>query len=218
MPNISPRPSRFKNGDHICAIYSTRAELADVASEFLVEGIKRNERCWYIAAGDEDSTVREALQRRRVNVEAETRRDALKIFRGTAAYVVHGAFDPEKTVDLFNNAIEEALNEGFTGFRAAADMSWLLSVNDGARLVIAYEAMLRILFASCRVIGLCLYDRTRMPLKVLNGALVTHPIAGINGDFQQSPFYDPAVTTLPDADATSVVAKLAALQRTKRAH
>jgi hypothetical protein len=73
-------------------------------------------------------------------------------------------------------------------------MSWALKCADGAHQVIVYEALLKSLFASCRAIGLCLYDRKRMPLDVINGALCTHPVAGSRGHYGANPFYDPATT------------------------
>lgn len=60
---------------------------------------------------------------------------------------------------------------------------------------------------------LCLYDRQRMQLKVLNGALMSHAIVGgTNWDFAENPFYDVAVTSLRDADDVSVLAKLSRLE------
>jgi hypothetical protein len=112
----------------------------------------------------------------------------------------------------FNAAIEKALNDGFTGFRAAADMSWAMGVKFGARRLIAYEAMLRGVFATTSATGLCLYRRDIMPLKVLNGALLTHPVAGVKGRFQRNPFFRPEVATLPNV-AINVPAKLRSLSR-----
>ena len=43
------------------------------------------------------------------------------------AYVLRGTFDPEATLRSFNDAIEAASTDGFTGFRAAAEMSWALA-------------------------------------------------------------------------------------------
>ena len=78
-----------------------------------------------------------------------------------------------------------------------------------------YEALLQSLFASCRGIGLCLYDRKRMPLDVINGALVTHPIVGSNGHYRSNPFYDSETidtAAVPDAD---VLTRLDQLERTR---
>jgi hypothetical protein len=33
-------------GDHV-AIYASKAELADAAGEFLADGLRKSERCWY---------------------------------------------------------------------------------------------------------------------------------------------------------------------------
>ena len=53
---------------------------------------------------------------------------------------------------------------------------------------------LRSLFSNCRAIGLCLYDGHRIPLKVIDGALATHPIVRSGGDYRTNPLYDPEVS------------------------
>lgn len=54
-------------------------------------------------------------------------------------------------------------------------MTWALNCPDGPYQLIVYEALLKALFFSSRATGLCLYDRQRMPLSVINGASATHP-------------------------------------------
>jgi two-component system, chemotaxis family, sensor kinase Cph1 len=203
----------FERGDHVCALYSTTAELTREVAPFLAEGLRRRERCWYVAAGNETAPVRLALRKMGIDVAAETKRKALKLVSGEGAYVVHGAFNPEATIQIFNDAIEQAYTDGFAGFRAAADMSWALDCEDGAHQVIVYEALLKSLFASCRAIGLCLYDRRRMPLKVIGGALATHPVAGSRGHYCANPFYDQGATSLAAVDDRNVLERLAQLDR-----
>ena len=70
-------------------------------------------------------------------------------------------------------------------------MTWALDCDEGPEKLIVYEALLRSLFATCRVIGLCLYDRTRMPLDVIDGALAAHPVVGSNGRYGSNPLFDP---------------------------
>ena len=103
------------------------------------------------------------------------------------------------------------------GFRAAAEMSWALACEDGGHRVIEYEALLKSLFTSCRAIGLCLYDRTRMPLTVIDGALATHPVAGSPGRYGVNPFYNPATTGLAAVDEHEVLKRLAQLDRSRDA-
>jgi hypothetical protein len=204
---------RIEPGDHICVFYSSEHELADTAADFLAEGLQRGERCWYVPTGTEASLVRTALRRRDVEVAAESQRGALEILATTDAYVVHGDFTPEATMNVFSDAIENALRDGFTGFRAAAEMSWALTVSGGAELLIAYEALLRSLFSTSRATGLCLYDRRRMPLEIVNGALVTHPLVRLGGGYHPNPFYNDAANTLPQAARGTGDGKLGDLDR-----
>ena len=94
-------------------------------------------------------------------------------------------------------------------------MSWALDCEDGANQVIVYEALLKSLFASCRAIGLCLYDRQRMPLAVINGALATHPLTGLDGHYSVNPFYDQQRTHLAAVGDTEVLGRLAQLDRSR---
>ena len=195
-------------GDHVCAIYSSDAELADVVSDFLAEGLRKSERCWYLPAADNPRAVRAALKARHVDPVEAAERGALTILPSNAAYGVRGDFDPEETMVVFSNAIEQALSDGFNGFRAAANMSWALDLEDGPELLITYEALLRSLFSSARATGLCLYDRKRMPLAVIDGALSTHPVIRVGATYSSNAFYDAGVQSLRAADPVAVTEKL----------
>jgi hypothetical protein len=203
----------FKRGDHICAIYSTTEELIREVARFLAEGLRNRERSWYVGSGDEMDSLRDALRKLDIDVAGETQRKALQLISGDAAYIVHGTFNPEATLQIFNDAIEQAYTDGFTGFRAAAEMSWALDCTDGPHQLIVYEALLKSLFANCRAIGLCLYDRTRMPLEVINGALLTHPIVAAHGHYSANQFYDPVTTRPTNIEPADVLGKLARLDR-----
>ena len=66
------------------------------------------------------------LRRLKVDVGVGTARGALKLISASDAYMVHGTFEPEATLQVLNDAIEQAYTDGPTGFRAAAEMSWAL--------------------------------------------------------------------------------------------
>jgi hypothetical protein len=197
---------KLRAGDHICSLSDTGDELVVTVSAFLANGLARNERCWYVPSGCETKAIRAAMERRGIDVGAESRRSALHLLESNDTYV-QGGFDPEQTMRVFSEAIEQALNEGFNGFRAAADMSWALTIGDGTESLIAYEALLRMLFSTSRATGLCLYDRRRMPLPVVNGALMTHPIVEVAGSFERNHRYDPLVKKLSDVDPSSAIPK-----------
>jgi hypothetical protein len=86
------------------------------------------------------------MQRLGVDVEKQSARSALHLLDSKATYTVHGGFDAEETLRVFSEAIEQALTDGFKGFRAAANMSWALEIDNGGATVITYESLLRMLF------------------------------------------------------------------------
>lgn len=195
-------------GDHVCAIYHSDRELAQIVGDFLADGLRNSERCWYLPAADDPGAIRAALQARSIDVTRSIESGALTLLSANAAYGVRGDFDPEETMVVFSNAIEEALADGFNGFRAAANMSWALGLEGGAERLITYEALLRSLFSSARATGLCLYDRNRMPLAVIDGALCTHPVIRVRGTYARNTFYDAGVQSLGAPDPHVVTAKL----------
>jgi hypothetical protein len=202
---------RLNPGDHVCAMFEGDHELAEIVADFLAEGLRKSERCWYLPAAGNPDAVRAALAARHIDTAQAIERGALHMPSSGAAYQVRGDFDPEDTMVVFSHAIEDALSAGFNGFRAAADMSWALDLQGGAERLITYEALLRSLFSSARATGLCLYDRNRMPLDVIDGALATHPVIRLGNTYSRNTFYDPAVQSLGHADGATVRAKLTQL-------
>jgi two-component system, chemotaxis family, sensor kinase Cph1 len=195
-------------GDHICALYADDRQLAEIVGPFLAERRRRGERCWCLPAGNEEALIGRALEREGVRVAQETKRGALAILSSNAAYDVRGDFDPEETMRVFSDAIEQVLTDGFSGFRAAANMSWALNLTNGPERLIEYEALLRSLFSTARATGLCLYDRNRMPLAVIDGALATHPLIRTDKAFKPNPFYDAGVRAVPTSNPAAVHSKL----------
>lgn len=195
-------------GDHVCAIYDGDDQLAHIVGEFLAEGLRKSERCWYLPASDSPEALRAALNTHHIDPTRAAERGALNILSPNAAYSVRGDFDPEETLAIFSNAIEDALADGFNGFRAAANMSWALDLEGGPERLITYEALLRSLFSSARATGLCLYDRSRMPLAVIDGALCTHPVVRVGGGYSPNTFYDSGVRALRAAEPSIVMQKL----------
>jgi len=212
---IAARP--FGLGDHACGIFSSRAQLVRLVSRFLAEGLERYEHCWYVGSRADGVAISSALRRRGVEVDDRVRHGALRIGLPGDVYTLRGDFDPDRTVRVFDDAIQQSRAHGFRGFRVAADMSWALAIPDGAERLIAYEASAKALFATAPVTAFCLYHRRRMPLNVLNGAMVTHPVTfAARGDAMSNPFYDRHVDTLPPDHDADVMPKLQMLTRMVR--
>jgi hypothetical protein len=183
----------FKQGDHVCAFYDTEEEQLAVATEYVADGLRRGERCLYVA----DSLAAIGRFCGRLDAIGIDSRDAidrgaLHLKTKNHAHLVDGHFDSERMLRLLSEAVEEALNDGFIGLRTCGDMSWLLDQAPGSSQVVEYEALLTQFFQNVRAVGMCQYDRTRLPVGLLDHALSTHPTAVVDRAHKHNPFFMPA--------------------------
>lgn len=117
---------------------------------------------------------------------------------------------------VFRDGLMQARLNGFRGLRVVTDVSWALAIEDGINRLIAYEAHARAAFAAGPLMGLCLYQRRRLPSPALSGALLTHPLTvAAHGEASANLFYDAAATAPPTALDRDNHLKTA---RTDRAH
>lgn len=182
----------FSHGNHICAVYETADEQLATAVEYVAEGLGRNERCLYVADAQTDlDQFRAALSRGGVDVAAEERRGALELRTTDSAHLVEGRFDCERMLGMLNDAVEASLDAGFGGLRTCGDMSWLLRGAPGSDQVVEYEAMLSQFFANVRALGMCQYDRSRLPAATIDMALATHPSVVAHGRHRANARYRP---------------------------
>jgi hypothetical protein len=207
----------FDVGDHACAIYSSRAQLVRLASRFLAEGLERYEHCWYVGTRVDGLAIRSALRRRGVDADSQIRHGALRLVLPGDVYVVQDEFHPERTVRVLGDAVAQSQLDGFRGFRVVADMSWAATVRNSADRLVAYEASVRSMFTTGRLTALCLYHRRRLPLSVLNGALVTHPLtSAARGEAMLNPFYDREAVEAPLVADAAIGSRLLTLVRLVR--
>ena len=187
---------QFKQGEHVCAVYQSAVERDALVALYLAEGIGCGEQCLYGALTAADaSAARAQLRRRGVDVAAAEQRGALVMLTSESTHLVGGHFDSERMLRMLNDATEAALESGFSGFRACGDMTWLADEPPGSEQVFAYEAFLSSMFERQCALGLCLYDRRRLPSSVLDYALATHPAARVEAGTVVNPFYQPVLSS-----------------------
>jgi len=70
-------------------------------------------------------------------------------------------------------------------------MTWLLDEAPGSHEIVEYEALLNHFYSSNRALGLCQYNRNRLPAKVLDTCLATHRHIRVEGPMiLENPFYE----------------------------
>ncbi len=184
--------AKLKLGTHICLIYETSAEQIAAVVPFLKEGLARHERCLYVADDGTVEAIASALVAAGVDVGHERKRDALWMLTKQDTYLRDGKFDPVTMIEFWRSAQTQALTDGFSGLRVAAEMTWALGQERVFDRLVEYEALLNDFLANSRSVFLCQYDRSRFDSSVIHDVLHTHPIAVIGDLVCPNPFYEPA--------------------------
>lgn len=179
---------------------SSRSLLAYVA-----DGLAHAERCYYVGQSLQAlARFRESLAREGVDVADAVKSGALIQATHHQAHLVDGRFDCERMLQLLNDAVEAALNDGFIGLRTCGDMSWLLDEPDGSEQVVEYEMLLNQFFHTVRAMGMCQYDARRLPPDLVDQALCAHSSVAIEGRHVANPHYSPSVVVARRAAASAV--------------
>jgi hypothetical protein len=205
----------FRQGEHICAVFETEEQHLAIAAEYVADGLLSGEQVLYVCQSDAAvQRFHAALREIGINIEAMRKRGALIESTHANAHLAGNRFDCERMLTLLNEAVEAALNGGFTGLRACGDMSWLLAEPEGAEQVVEYEALLNQFFQGVRGCGMCLYDRRRLHARLVDHALATHSSVIIDGHHRSNPFYRPsAITAERTAKPEDLNWKLATLRQ-----
>jgi len=207
--------NEFSQGGHICALYETEDEQLAVAAAYVAEGFRKGERCFYVArSAPALSRFRSALKRCGVDPQKMAASGAFLEATNAEAHLAEGRFDSERMLRLLNDAVESALDAGFQGLRTCGDMSWLLDQADGSERVVEYEALLNQFFRGTRALGMCLYNRARLPAGLIDHAIATHSSVCIDRRHRSNPFYElPAVAMKRAAQPEKVSWKIGELRR-----
>jgi hypothetical protein len=89
----------------------------------------------------------------------------------------------------------------------------------GSEEVAEYEALLNHFYQNNRALGLCQYNRRRLPAAILDHGIATHPTVRIGGGMLlTNPFYElPEIAQSRKPDPANAKAKLALLTPASRA-
>ena len=217
LPSVTPRVA-YQQGDHVCTLYSSQEEQLTAAIQYIRDGLARGERCVYVCCDQERDDFRAALRAAGLEVTAEEARGAVILLTKADGHLQGGSFDPSRIMEMLNTAVQDALNSGFTGLCSAGDMTWLLDEAPGSEKLLEYEMQLNDFYSNNRALGLCQYNRNKLPAATLVDCLATHPWVRMEGPILlANPFYQrPEAAMSRTADAADVERKLGHLESARR--
>lgn len=175
---------------HFGLLYESRAEQFAVAIPFLEEGLERGERCCYATATNTERDVRDALRAYGVDVEEAIESGALRFRDARELYLDDGEFTMEPMLANVEELSNEVSDRGrYAGLRMAAETSWLHDCSIDHEEFLDYEAHANHLFPQTDLVGLCQFDRTRLPSDYVDGIIRTHPLLTVRETVTANPYY-----------------------------
>lgn len=155
LPGITQIPY----GLHMCQFYTGRDELAAALVPYFAAGLRRNERCIWVAAEPLPAAQAAlALRDAGIDVDAALAGGALRLFDYSDWYAENERLRGSDVVQLWLAEEQRALAAGYRGLRITGNVTFL-QPGDWAQFM-EYEALVDRTFAGRRIVTLCTYQRS----------------------------------------------------------
>jgi hypothetical protein len=167
---------------HQCFVYEgAPSEHLGSLAAIISKKLNDNYRCLYLNSPEMVEAMRSSLQSLKVKVADETERTRLLLTSATAVSP-DGRFDADLMMNRLEDAVVQALRDGFKGLFATGDMTWELGAfKDSFATLIDYESRLEKLFhkqpALC---GVCQYHQDTLSPEMMRAGLLSHQAVFIN--------------------------------------
>lgn len=155
--------------DHIGWAFDGADQFATIVEGFLKQGRDLGERLLLVVE-DPDA---EAYRR----IAGEFAPAELEIARIADVYGPSGVVDAAAQRATFNATLAQALADGYTGIRVAADNSSLVCELERLQAWTQWEMVADQFMSENNVTGLCGFDRTRVNVNTLRHLLTLHPLS-----------------------------------------
>lgn len=178
---------------HQCLIYDGApsrhlAALAAIGRERLQTG----HRVLYLNSAPMVAGMRSYLAAAGVDVTREAERGSL-VLSSEQAHLVEGHFSVDRMMETLEDAVREALRDGYAGLWATGDMTWEMGPDRDFSKLLEYERRLEEFFAEhAEFSGVCQYHAGTIPREALRHGLLAHPALFVNETLSRlNPHYAP---------------------------
>jgi hypothetical protein len=134
--------------------------------------------------------LRSSLAALGLDVARETSRGSLIMSSGQD-HLVNGRFDAGSMLKALEQAIDNALNDGYRGLWASGDMSWEYGPQKDFKSLLEYEWRLEDLFKRRSALtGVCQYHADTLPRDTMREGLESHTSLFVNETLSMvNPYY-----------------------------
>jgi hypothetical protein len=177
---------------HFCAFFHNRDEELRTLLPFILEGLAAGEKAIHVVNGETRDEYRRRLSAAGIDVDAVEQSGQLEIVAWPDSHLLEGGqFAPERALEMIDQLLGAAREQGFRRTRGIGYMNWALQNQIQAGALMAYEARLNTILTQYDDWIICSYDLSRSSGAVVLDVMRTHPAALIGGVLQRNPFHIP---------------------------
>jgi|SRR5580658_9432063 hypothetical protein len=205
-------------GRHHCLIYEgPPSRHLPALSAAIQEKLQQNYRCLYLNSPQMVAGMRSYLAANGVDVFDATAKGSL-VLSAEQHHLRDGRFDIEGMLHDLEQAIDQALVDGYKGLWATGDMTWELGPEKDFAKLLEYEWQLEEFIQKHPEFGgVCQYHADTLPREAMHHGLLAHPSVFINETLSLiNPHYVERRSFTPQAEKSpeveSVVSRLLQLE------
>jgi hypothetical protein len=178
---------------HQCLIYEGAPSLQLPALVAVIQRrLEEGNRCFYLNSPPMVAGLRTYLAAKDIDVTDELAKGRL-LLSSTTALSADGGFDIDLMLQRLEEALDQALSDGYRGLWASGDMTWEFGPRKDFARLMEYECRLEELFRKrSELCAICQYHRDTLPVEATRQALLTHRTVFINETLSRTnPYYVP---------------------------
>jgi hypothetical protein len=166
---------------HQCLVYEGAPSLHLPALARALNGkLHDNFRCLYLNTRPMVAGMLSYLAATGVDVTHETRKGSL-VLVSEQQHLVHGRFDVQRMMGTLEEALDQALTDGYAGLWATGDMTWEMGPEKDFSRLLDYEWLLEKFFHTHPQLGgICQYRADTLPREAVRQGLIAHPTIFLN--------------------------------------
>jgi hypothetical protein len=166
---------------HQCLIYEgPPSRNLPAFAAVMRQKLNQHYRCLYLNSRPMVAGIRSYLAAAGVDVAEEAAKGSL-VLSTEQQSLNDGQFDVDRMISSLEDAVDQALKDGYTGFWASGDMTWEFNSSRDFTRLLEYEWRLEELFQRQPALsGICQYHTDTLPREATRQGLLVHPSIFIN--------------------------------------
>jgi hypothetical protein len=160
--------------DHAACSYSTDDERAHIAATWIADGLRAGQRALYVAEGSVEQLAAELAAVPHVSEAIAS--GAVMVVPSTELYDLSTPIDADAQLALYAGVVDQALADGYTGLRVAADITPLVLDPSRHEAHVHWEQVADRYMTDHPLAPICMYDSRRVD--GVSAIASVHPLQG----------------------------------------